>query len=100
MRIRVESDGGGEMILDDGEPMPLEDVNFRDGVLTTVALGSIPTSDALLHPAQTIALKLVLRRVGTEPDGNQILEGQATAQTTGYPSHFALSSYLKLARRD
>jgi CubicO group peptidase (beta-lactamase class C family) len=100
VRIRVESDGGGEMILDDGEPMPLEDVNFRDGVLTTVALGSIPTSDALRHPDQTIALKLVLRSIGPGPDGDRILEGQATAQTTAFPSHFALSSHLRLARRD
>jgi CubicO group peptidase (beta-lactamase class C family) len=98
--MEVEAGGSGVLGIGDASPVEIRRVAFRDGILTAQAPGRIPTSGALRHPAQTVSLELVLRRVGAEADDDWILEGQATAQTTAYPSHFALTSYLRLAPRN
>jgi len=94
--MALNGDGSGTLALGDGPRVEIEGLAFRDGVLTGRAPLHVPTSDALRHPDHVTVLKLVLRN--GEPGGGPVLEGQATAQTTTEPSHFALSSYMKLTR--
>lgn len=67
----------------------LNQVSYRDGNLVGRFAGTIPTEDTRRHP-HSVLLNLRLR------DGT--LRGQATAQTTAEPTHFALTSYVELIR--
>jgi hypothetical protein len=96
--LAVDPDEKGTVTLGDGEPLEIRSLSFRDDVLSGQIHGQIPTADARVHPRQIVILKLVFRKEGTGPEAEEVLEGQATAQTTDYPSHFALSSYLRLVR--
>lgn len=100
VRMVVNRQGNGTLALGDGEPLPLQSPGFRDGVFMARIPGAIPTTDALRHPEQVVALKLVLRREPICENEEVTLRGQATAQTTAYPAHFALSSYLELVKRN
>jgi len=100
VELTIDAAGKGTVTLGDGGPLEIQAPRFGDGVLTAQVPGRIPTSDARVHPRQLVALKLVLREEGPPGPRGDVLEGQATAQTTAYPAHFALSSYLKLIRRN
>lgn len=67
----------------------LNGVSFRGGNLVGRFAGTIPTADARRHP-HSVLLNLRLR--------TGALSGQATAQTTDEPIHFALTSYAELVR--
>ena len=64
-------------------------IEWEDSSVVTRIAGTIPTSDATRWP-HNIRLDLQLR------DGK--LTGMATAETTGDPPHFALTSYVVLDR--
>jgi len=96
VQMRLNGDGSGTLALGSHPPGQIRDLTFRDGVLTGRVPLHVSTSDALRHTDHVTALKLVLR-IG-EPGGAPVLEGQATAQTMAEPSHFALSSYMRLTR--
>jgi len=96
-QMELNGDGSGTLAMGDGPPGAIRDLAFRDGVLTARVPLHVPTSDALRYPDHVTVLKLVLR--DGEAGGGPVLEGQATAQTTAEPSHFALSSYMRLTRR-
>jgi len=96
--LSVGPDGAGALTFGDDGPLELRSARFQDGVLSGQAHGHILTADARAHPRQIVVLKLVFREGGSGSGTEDVLTGQVTAQTTGYPSHFALSSYLELFR--
>lgn len=100
VQMSVDARGGGALSLADQGPRPFRDPGLQGDVFSARVSGRIPTPDALEYPRQIVLLKLVLRDGGPPGPSGDILEGQATAQTTAYPAHFALSSYLRLTRRD
>ncbi len=100
VELSIDAAGEGTVTMGNQGPLGLQAPRFGNGVLTAQLPGRIPTSDARVHPRQLVALKLVFREGGPPGPRGDVLEGQATAQTTAYPAHFALSSYLKLIRRN
>lgn len=90
MSLTIRSEGTVTLMLAGQDSTPLDGVSYRDGNLMGRASGVIPTDDARRYP-HTVLLSLRLR------EGR--LLGRATAQTPGEPVHFALSSYVDLARR-
>jgi hypothetical protein len=100
VELSVDADGEGVFTLGDQGPLALRVPSFQGDVLSAEVSARIPTSDVRVHPRQVVVLKLVLRDAGPPGAPGDVLEGQATAQTTAYPAHFALSSYLRLLRRN
>lgn len=84
-------DGTVHIRLDRQGRMLLSPVWYRNGQLIGRFPGTIPTEDAARHP-HSVLLNLRLR------DGR--LSGMATAQTTGDPVYYALSSYVELTRAE
>jgi CubicO group peptidase (beta-lactamase class C family) len=82
---------GGDIHLKLGENFEtlLNEVSYRDGVLFGTFPSSIPTPDVSRYRSD-VELKLW-------PEGDS-LRGQATAVTSTDPEHYALSSYVDLAR--
>jgi len=88
--MTFQADGDIHVKLGDDLETLLNKVSFRDGYLSGRFAGSIPTPDASRYP-HSLLIRLRLR--GEE------LSGQATAQTTSEPVHFALSAFAKLSRK-
>ncbi|HEX9582699.1 MAG TPA: serine hydrolase domain-containing protein [Gemmatimonadales bacterium] len=88
-KLQFQPDGNARVTLGDQMPALLSDVRLIGGVLTGRFPGTIPTPDAARHP-HSILLQLRLL------DGK--LKGQASAQTTGEPAYFAVTSYVEVTR--
>ena len=92
MRLVVQPDGDIHLRLGDQLTTLLNQPIFvsETGRLTGRFLATIPTEDARRHP-HSVLLNVHLR--------DDVLSGQASAQTTGTPYYFALSSYVELKRK-
>lgn len=84
-----QPDGDVHVRLGDQLETLLNGASFRNRNLVGRFGGTIPTADARRRP-HSVLLNLRLR--------NGALSGQATAQTTEEPIHFALTSWVELAR--
>ena len=90
LRLVVQADGDVHVRLGDGLWTLLNGVTAPDGArLIGRFAGSLPDRDARRHE-HSVLLDVWLR------DG--MLSGQASAQTTGWPYYFALTSYVELSR--
>lgn len=90
LTLVVQPDGDVHVRLGDDLRTLLNDVSAPDGTrLVGRFMGTLPEEHARRH-AHTVLLDVRLR-------GDQ-LSGQASAQTTGWPHYFALSSYVELRR--
>jgi len=85
-----QPDGDVHAKLGDQLTTLVNNPSWRDEGFTGRFQGSLPTEDAGRHP-HSILLNLRLK-------GGK-LYGQATAQTTADPVHFALTSYAELTRK-
>ncbi len=90
MTLIVKADGDIHAHMEGGLDALVDEVKWRHDELVGRFAGRIPTSDASRWP-HSVLLDLRLRS-GT-------LSGTATAQTTADPVHFALSSYVTLAKK-
>lgn len=90
LHLLVKPDGDIHVRLGDDLRTLLNDPSSpEDNRLVGRFSGTIPETDAQRH-AHTVLLDVRL-------DGG-VLRGQATAQTTGWPYYFALSSFVELVR--
>lgn len=91
LTLTIKSDGEVLVKLGDQLTALLNEVRFKNGVLSGRFAGQIPTEDVLRHP-HSIAVDLTLR--------NGKLAGQASAQTPEVPIvWYSLASYVELAKK-
>jgi CubicO group peptidase (beta-lactamase class C family) len=92
LSLVVQPDGDVHVRLGEELRTLLNDVSTPDGErIVGRFAGTIPETEAQRHP-HSVLLDVRLR-------GDR-LSGQATAQTTGWPYYFALTSYVELRRVD
>lgn len=89
MSLVVGPDGAIRAHVADEADSPGTEVDWSDSSVVARIAGTMPTSDAKRWP-HSILLQLRMR--------NGKLTGMATAQTTADPVHFALTSYVTLAK--
>jgi CubicO group peptidase (beta-lactamase class C family) len=89
MRLVVQPDGDVHVRLGDQLTALLNGATWRDGNLVGRFAGAVPTPDVARHP-HNILVNLWL-------DGER-LYGQASAQSTTDPIHYALTSWVELRR--
>ncbi len=87
--LTIKADGDVHVAMADQPPGLVSELSWTDGLLTGRFPGTIPTPDARMYP-HSILLQLRLL------DGK--LKGQASAQDTEEPVHFALTSYVELGK--
>lgn len=85
----VQEDGDVHVQVEGQLETLLTGISLQGGTLIGRYAGEIPTSDAQRHPHSVL---LALRSYG------DTLRGAASAQTLEAPIHFALTSYVEVAR--
>lgn len=92
VRLEVRPDGDVHARVGDQLEAVVNGVELEDGLLSGALWGHVPTPDVMRRPRHHLQLELLLR------DGT--LRGQLTAATWTEPTHYALSSYVELERRN